>query len=151
MKTLIFAVLSLAFCSFNLFAQISVTKEEYAVYGAVMNEIYARNSKHNKTYAKNSKDNQIETSFVIFENTIEPDQITLDNYLKSDRILDYLNSTFPPNTKTSVLDDLLINLRENNKTSAKLDEQFPVEYKYNFISTSELGKLLEEGKKMMNI
>ncbi len=148
MKILTFAVLLMMFCSLNLFAQTVVNNEEYAVYAAVMDEIYTRNSKHNELYAKNSKDNEIETSFVILENTIEPDQTTLNNNLKSNRILDYLNATTPPNSlKTFAFDELLKNLKENNKNSAKLDGTFPVEYKYSYVSKSELDKLLEEGKK----
>lgn len=148
MKTLTFTVLLIVFGGFNLFAQSNVNKEEYAVYAAVMNEIYARNLKHNETYAKNSKVNENEASFIILENTIELNQATLNNILKNISVSDYLDITTPPNSlKTFVFDELLKNLKESNKNPAKLDGQFPVEYKYNFISKSELDTLLEEGKK----
>lgn len=138
MKILIFAVLSIVFCSFNLYAQASTNGEEYAVYAAVMKKLYEKNSKHD----------ELETSFVIFENTVELDQTTLDNNLKNKRILDYLDVTTPPNNSTTfVFEDLLKNLKENNKNSTKLERQFPVEYKYSFINKGELEKLLEEGKK----
>ena len=144
----IFTVLLIAFSSFNLFAQTTLTKEEYGVYAAVMNEIYARNTKHNEIYAKNSKDNEIETSFVIFENTVEPNLETLEHNIKNQRILDYLDITVPPNSsKTFVFDDLLKNLEENNENSAKLDGRIPIDYKYSFISKDELDNLLKEGKK----
>lgn len=143
---IIFAVFLIAFCNFNLIAQSSITKEEYSVYTAVMNEIYARNIKHNETYAKNSKDNEIKTSFVILNNTVESNETTLANNLKDIDITNYLDiTTLPDSLKTFMFDELLKNLKESNKDPGKLDGQFSV--KYSYISKSELDKLLEEGKK----
>jgi hypothetical protein len=49
MKKLFSTILLIAFCGFNLFAQSNVSKEDYAVYAAIINNIYAENLKDIKS------------------------------------------------------------------------------------------------------
>ncbi len=134
----IFTILLITFCSLNLFAQLNVTKEEYAVYASVFDSIYAQGFKRN----------EYKTSFVILDNTVEPNFIALENNLKNNRASDYLYKTNPSTGLTpSTFEVLLENFKESNKHSAKLERQFPIDYQYDVITKSEIDQLFDVGKK----
>ena len=131
MKKIISTILLTAFCTFNFFAQITTIKEEYAIYAAVLENIYAENFKHN----------EYKTSFVISENTIKSDFVPL-GFIKPKSVLDYANDKVQ-----SRLENLLTDFRERNEYSTNLEKQFPTKYQYNLITKDEIEYLLEQGKK----
>ena len=129
----IFAVLLIVFCNFNLFAQSNITKEEYAVYTAVFESISS---------------NEHKSSFVILDKTIEPDFKTLENELKQPSNSDEIFKTNPLNNLTPATFELLLNdFKANNKQLAKVENQFSKEYKFDVISKNDINQLLEDGKK----
>ncbi len=134
----IFTIFSIVFCSFNLFAQSNITKEDYAVYAGVFESIYMESFKRN----------EYKTSFVILDNTVEPNFITLENNLKNNRASDYLYKTNSSTELTpSTFEILLKDFKENNKQSTKVEKQFSIEYECKISTKIEIDQLLEAGKK----
>ena len=104
-------------CSFSLFAQSSVTKEEYAVYARVLRYIRLENLEQSKTAF----------SFVILDDTFKPKDIT-----------EYKNGRFRSLSKDFKL---------KNLTSSKLEKSFPVNYDYEITNQSQIDELLKIGGK----
>jgi hypothetical protein len=135
---IIFAVFLIAFCSFNLVAQSNVTKEDYVVYAGVFESIYAEGFKRA----------EYKTSFVVLDKTIEPNFISLEKLLINESILHYLYKTNSSSELVpATFEVLLNNFRENNKQSAKIEKQFPIEYEYKIITKNEIDQLLATGEK----
>ncbi len=61
MKKAIFTILLLCSCSFNLFSQSNLTKEDYAVYATILDDIYTQQI---KSYG-------VKTAFIISADTIK--------------------------------------------------------------------------------
>lgn len=97
---IIFAVFMIVFCNSSLFAQANLTKEEYAIYAGVFDNISAESFKRFKN----------KTFFVILDNTIEPNFTTLEKHLNNSHISDYLYKKNPsteliPSTFEVLLDN----------------------------------------------
>lgn len=131
MKKPIFTVLLICIYSFSLFAQSKITKEEYAVYDAVLKN----------RYMEILKQFSVKPSFVILADTVKLNFIP-SGYTNKKSLLDYSNERLQ-----GYSEDLLNKFREKNKSSVNLEKQSPTEYEYNIISRSEIDKLFEEGKK----
>lgn len=130
MKRIIFTVLLLFIYSVNLFAQTNLSKEEYAVYDAVLESRY-------KEFLKQSR---VKSSFVISSETVKLDFIPTD-LMNKKPLLNYSNE------RLQSYPDLLNDFKEKNQFSVNLEKQLPTEYEYYLVSKGELDKLLEEGKK----
>jgi hypothetical protein len=137
MKKIIFTILLMAFCGFNILAQSKITNEEYEIYTGVFE----------KRFEKIELDKAV-TRIAILENTIEPDYSWLARYLSDKRLANYLYSPEPSGSvNPSDWEEALENLKYVNGKSEKLAELFPIEYKYNLVTKSEIDALVEEGKK----
>ena len=95
MNKIIFTILLMAFCSYNLFAQKSVTKEEYAIYTVILKKIYQTQLKENKqkisfviineTKVEADPSNKVDTGVVI---ELEPDvQKQLKQFYKLEQLV----------------------------------------------------------------
>jgi hypothetical protein len=134
---LIFTILFLVSCTFNLFAQPDVTKEEYEVYAAVFE----------KRFEKSELDKTM-TRLAILENTIDPDYSILNRYINNSRTNEYLTSPEPNGSvKLSDWEESITDLKTRDNNFERLKEQFSIKYNYNTVSKSEIDLLLEEGKK----
>ena len=117
MQKIIFTILLMCVSGISLFAQTGVTKEEYAVYAAILQNIYAENLKEYET----------ESSFVILDKTFQTDNIIEDEF-------DDING-------------FAKDFNQKNKTSTKFEKLFPVDYRYYITEKSEINELLEIGEK----
>lgn len=114
----ILSILVISICSFNLFAQSSLTKEEYAVYARVLRDIRLEDLKQSKT----------EFSFVILDDTSFNPNIFDEYTAKRFR-------------------GLLRDFKRKNLISSKLEKLFPVKYEYEITNDSEINELLKNGTK----
>ncbi len=115
-----------------------MTKEEYAVYADFFESAYKENFKHD----------EYKTFFVILDDVVKPNFITLEKHLNHISISDYLYKTNPSTELTpSTFEILLEDFKKNNKHSAKLEKQFPIKYEYKITNKVEIDQLLEAGEK----
>lgn len=134
MKKIIFTILLIAFCSFNLFAQSIVTKEEYEIYATVFEKHF-----------ENSRSVGFVFSIAILQDTTGVD---LKKSLNDKRVSDYFYSMFlSAQLKRMDLEDLVENFEETNKDSVKLEKQIPTEYEYSLVTKGEIEALIEENRK----
>ena len=117
MKNLIFIFLLVGFFNCPLFSQSKITNEEYKIYAVVLKEIY-----HDNLTIFNEK-----TSFVILNETVKP------------ALFD--------NSDEWKMKGLSKDFRKKNEAIASLNGQFPVKYKYDFVSKGELEQFFEIGKR----
>lgn len=120
MKKILLSILVMLICGFNLFAQSTVTKEEYAVYARILRDIHLENLKQIKA----------KYSFVILDETFKPKHLN-----------EYKNGRFRSLSKDFI---------QKNLTSSKLEKSFSVNYDYEITSQSEIDKLLKIGEKEFN-
>ena len=116
MKKALSTILFLTFCLSALYAQPNVSKEEYAVYAAILKSIYA----------ENLKDDNLKTSFVILDETFKPD--------------------FFDKWQADKFKGLSNDFKRKNQQSVNLKEQLPVKYSYSLLKKIELEKILEKGQ-----
>ncbi|MGI8468178.1 MAG: hypothetical protein ACR2N3_06980 [Pyrinomonadaceae bacterium] len=144
MRKINFTILLIAVSSFNLFAQSKVTKEKYAVYDAVLNQV----GKEQLKSRKENSDKITVVEFVILNQTKtferETEQNTSKEEIKIDlklqRTINYFASAVRKSRTEKDFD--LKNLKSSN-----LENLFPVNYKYNLTTKEEIDKLLQIGAK----
>lgn len=117
MRRILFLALIILVCGFNLFAQASITKEEYAVYAAILRDIRFADAEQSKN----------EFSFVILYETFQPE--------------------FFSHSPTGKFKSLSADFLRKNRRRSKLKKLFPINYEYETILQSEIDELLKIGAK----
>lgn len=115
MKKILLSILAILICGFNLFAQSSLTKEEYAVYARVLRDIRREDLKQSKA----------KYSFVVLDTTFKPEYFS-----------EYKNGRFKSLSK---------DFSRKNLIPSKLEKLFPVNYEYEITSQFEIDQLLKIG------
>ena len=141
MKRSFFIIFLIVGCCFSIFAQSKITKDEYAVYAAVMKDIYTERLRESKE----------QTSFVFLDETRVTDDSDNSEASETENVeidlgedAEYLKEFTDILRNTKGLNE---DFERKNKASVKLQRLFPTKLKYTLTSKSEIEKLLEIGRK----